>query len=149
MVFYFMGQLSLLNPTLSDILREVEYRKSTKGKMYYAPFDREASNILRQYYVSCLDIFDLSLPFFYKDIKFSDSASRVVVGDYGAYMEFDKVDTSVMRPKFNSNKRPNIKYIWYVFTVYPDSKVYYQLRTVSYADYVVGKWYIDPKEIHQ
>ena len=44
--------------------------------------------------------------------------------------------------------RKKVKYIWYTIPT-ADIKIYWQLRTVSYADYKVKKFYVSPYEIYQ
>lgn len=75
---------------------------------------------------------------------------RVVVGDYGAYVEITPEQmTAILNVPDNQKwrldqeyvKRKNLslKYQWYV---YGDVKVYKQIAGVSYADYKPGMYYI-------
>ena len=41
----------------------------------------------------------------------------------------------------------NIKYYWYSPITGNDVKIYYQQKTVEYADYLVGKYYFSPYEV--
>lgn len=81
---------------------------------------------------------------------------RIVVGDYGAFIEIDPI--SIILPNicvkknqeyriFDSRYSKNVKYFWYTANDDSDIKIYYQKRTVDYADYRVGKYYISPLEI--
>lgn len=83
---------------------------------------------------------------------------RIVVGDYGAYLEIKPNDLIVpLKIKEGQEWRldreylvkheleNNIKYVWYTYI--PTSrtneiKVYYQLNPVKYADYKRGFYYI-------
>jgi hypothetical protein len=75
---------------------------------------------------------------------------RVVVGDYGAYLEFDPEDLLVVKEvpyeqrwrldkAYLERAGLNPKYVWYTVA---GVKCYHQLGTVKYADYKVGKMYI-------
>lgn len=41
----------------------------------------------------------------------------------------------------------HIKYYWYRPITGSDVKIYYQQKTVDYADYLVGKYYFSPYEV--
>ena len=80
--------------------------------------------------------------------------SRVVVGDYGAFVEIPKeyLFDGVLQIRRGTEKRlefPNAKYLW----MCPhfgngeqdvDCKVYKQIKPVSYADYKPGMYYVSP-----
>lgn len=81
---------------------------------------------------------------------------RIVIGDYGAFIEFDSIKAAlsnfiikpgqeyrVFDPKYSSN----IKYQWYTINDGSDIKIYHQVRGVSYADYIPGKYYVSPHEV--
>lgn len=91
--------------------------------------------------------------FFIGNQIFARSYQRVVIGGQGAYIEFDPQDILVRTeccsgqeyrysPKYN-----NCKYYWLCPEGHPQIKLYYQRRIVSYADYKVGKVYVDPKQL--
>ena len=91
------------------------------------------------------------------DISFADAYTRVVVGDYGAYIEFGIEDCDpdklIVQPgqEYRMNNpyyRDKVKYDWLTVKGSACSpKIYHQKRTVSYADYNVGMYYIDPFEV--
>lgn len=80
---------------------------------------------------------------------------RVVIGHYGAFIEIDDCDIVKENIKvapgqeyrLTERYRNNVKYFWN--TTRDDSmcKLYEQQRSVSYADYKPGKWYISPYEV--
>ena len=79
------------------------------------------------------------------------SVDRVVIGDYGAYYEISKnnierkliENTRGQEYRFKDPKyKDKVKYLWLNPKGFPDIKIYYQLKTVSYADYKIGKLYI-------
>ena len=76
--------------------------------------------------------------------------TRVVVGDYGAYVEIAPEDLVVqlqLQPgqewrantAYVTSRQLSIKYLWYHFR---GVKVYFQLAGVKYADYQPGYYYI-------
>ena len=84
------------------------------------------------------------------DVLFAKDYIRVVVGDYGAYVEIEPKDLLVkidiakgqewrLDKVFLEKRSINIKYEWYD---YLGKKVYLQKDTVKYADYKPGYYYI-------
>jgi len=73
----------------------------------------------------------------------SNGYNRIVIGDYGAFIEFDKSKSNLkvksgQEYRFNNPKySENVKYYWLTPKDDSDMKVYFQKRTVSYADYKV------------
>ena len=87
-------------------------------------------------------------------VLLSTGYKRIVIGDYGAYIEFDRLQASVSNfiidksQKYRLSDRfiNNIKYLW-MTTQYNDVKIYYQLRGVTYADYKPNMYYVSPDEV--
>jgi len=75
----------------------------------------------------------------------------VVFGKRGPYLEFEKGnlcwDNIHLKPEHRW--RLTTPYAYYVeyHTIKSDVKIYYQLKTVDYADYLIGKFYISPFEL--
>jgi len=77
---------------------------------------------------------------------------RIVIGDYGAFVEFSEPamrldcmpgqEYRMNDPKYMNN----VKYDW-LTTEKHIARIYHQKRTVSYADYKVGKYYISVHEV--
>lgn len=84
----------------------------------------------------------------------ANSYSRIVIGDYGAYVEFtpEQIVSKdlIIRPgeeyRFEIGFE-SIKYHWYCLRQNYNIKIYYQKRTVPYADYKPGFYYISPSEL--
>lgn len=78
---------------------------------------------------------------------FANSFKRVVHGERGDYVEFerDQIIPNLIS-KFNNDLNESVDY--YYFWLYPETdynvKVYLQLKTVKYADYKVGLYYVSP-----
>lgn len=81
---------------------------------------------------------------------------KYVCGDYGIFLEVDSrdiiKDNIIVKPgeEYRINDiqySVHVKYHWYVpVTGYP-TKIYYQQKTVTYADYLPEKWYFSPYEV--
>lgn len=91
-----------------------------------------------------------------KGIALTHGYTRVVIGDFGAYVEISTEqivkenlivkagqEFRIGDPKY----KDSVKYNWLTVEGDEDVKVYYQKRTVAYADYKVGMIYIDPREL--
>jgi hypothetical protein len=78
--------------------------------------------------------------------------NRIVFGARGPYIEFDPshiIHTNIHIPE-NQLFRisdPRIYYIEFRSCDVAAVKVYYQMRTVAYADYKIGMFYISPLEL--
>lgn len=80
---------------------------------------------------------------------------RIVIGDYGAYIEFTKEQANEIHYKIEKGQEyrlrepyiNNIKYIWLTTRDTSKTKIYAQLRTVTYADYKPNHYYISPYEV--
>ena len=74
---------------------------------------------------------------------------RVVVGDYGAYLEFlpDHLFIGKIEARFGQNPDRPVKYIWMQSKDASQIKIYEQKRRVSYADYKPGLYYIAPQDL--
>lgn len=88
--------------------------------------------------------------YFLDGVKFSNDFERVVHGGRGDYVELTKEQICVdlvskfgqELPKMISNEQ-----FYYYWLVSPNrtEKVYWQVKTVGYADYKPGYYYISPK----
>lgn len=123
----------------------------------YIPLNKIESKIIRNYYLEELnfelkkdvEIFDLIT-----GIKIASGYDRIVVGDYGPYLEINsnqiEFDNLYIKQnqswRLNSEKFKNVKYYWYEIAE-NSAKIYYQISTVKYADYKVGYYYVSPYEI--
>ena len=89
-------------------------------------------------------------------ILVAEGFERVVIGDYGAYIEFrpdHMYRKNIMvkpgqeyRLRKNSIYYNNIKYEWYTVRGF-DIKIYRQVERVDYADYIPGMLYISPHDL--
>jgi hypothetical protein len=80
---------------------------------------------------------------------FAKEYNRVVHGGRGDYVEFskDQILTELISRFSNDLSKNEMGY--YYYWLYPRNcpgvKVYYQLKTVKYADYKVGLYYVSPE----
>lgn len=81
---------------------------------------------------------------------------RIVVGDYGAFIEFDSIQASmelfrikkgqeyrINDPKYSAN----VKYEWLTIEDGSDVKIYRQKKKVFYADYLPDMYYVSVHEV--
>lgn len=82
--------------------------------------------------------------------------SRIVIGDYGAFVEIkpEQIISAALKCKTGEEYRyqderyaKNVKYLWLTPTDDSNCKVYLQSKTVEYADYIPGMYYISPYEV--
>jgi hypothetical protein len=126
----------------------------------YKSLDNATSSSVRRYYID-------SIPSFLKlngdNIKLMDKYGttictkydRIVVGDYGPYIEFSEENTYPQNfrvkkgQEYRSDpKYSNCKYIWLsTKSEKQDTKIYLQKGTVPYADYIPGKYYVCVDEV--
>lgn len=84
------------------------------------------------------------------------SYSRIVIGDYGAFVEIPEADMiqDVLMVEPGQEYRMNdiryssrIKYWWFTCVDGSGIKIYFQVRTVLYADYKVNCFYVSVHDI--
>lgn len=76
---------------------------------------------------------------------------RIVIGGRGPYIEFSDgmlINDTIFIPQEEEWRidNPNCYYIE-CRTKIDNVKIYHQKKTVDYADYKVGKWYISPFDL--
>lgn len=87
----------------------------------------------------------------------SSLTDRVFVcGDYGVFLEANEanmlLENITVKPGEeyridDARYRQHAKYEWLCPSDLSDVKIYHQLKTVTYADYQVGKYYFSPYEV--
>jgi len=127
----------------------------------YPALGKRNSTLVRIFYQKCVQ--SLKIPLHHKQSTrrvflkdgslFAKNYDRVVVGDYGPYMEIDPSDLVGrltvkkgqewrLKPNLENRKCFPLKYEY--FETQLGNMVYKQRGTVKYADYQVGKYYICP-----
>lgn len=88
--------------------------------------------------------------YFLDDVLFANDFERVVHGGRGDYIELTKEQIEVEliskygQPLPDSVSTESFHYYW-LLPNGREEKVYWQIRTVDYADYKIGYYYITPK----
>lgn len=93
-------------------------------------------------------IYDMKENIFLKNgTLFATGYNRIVHGERGDYVEFEK-DQIVPKLISKFGNKPtddlDIYYWWLIPTTDKNTKVYLQKKTVKYADYKIGKYYVSP-----
>ena len=116
--------------------------------------------------ISARSIYNQTIPNFLQNLKnqslytingscICNSFDRIVIGDYGAYIEFSSEqankDLFIIAPGQEYRLEPrysNVKYIWLTIDDNSKIKIYYQKNTVKYADYIPNKYYVSVYEVY-
>lgn len=126
-------------------------------KYKYKPLPGDLSGKYRQYFTEnipawlSVDGSDTTLRTPVGDV-ICNGYDRIVVGDYGAFIEFSEpANEFVVQPgqeyRINDERySKNVKYIWLTIAG-SGVKIYLQKKTVAYADYLPGKYYISVHEV--
>lgn len=83
------------------------------------------------------------------------SYQRIVIGDYGAFVEFEKpANDFIIVPGqeyrvIDERYSKNVKYVWLTINDGSNIKIYHQRKGVSYADYKAGMYYISVHEVFE
>ena len=146
-----MGYNSILTKEEKDLLKEALSRTKKPSLNYYKPFKNNERETLINIYKKCIynRINELCVANLMTKIGIvvSIGFSDIIIGDYGAFFEFNKQDLKCqIKPKFNSTPNRNVKYIWH--EILDGTKVYQQVNTVEYADYKPGKFYIAVEDLY-
>lgn len=86
---------------------------------------------------------------------FAESYQRIVYGDRGPYLEFTREQVLVpLATRFGNpmvlppeDGYPAVYYLWLHPVTDPSTMVYWQARTVAYADYRRGLLYVAPDQL--
>jgi hypothetical protein len=140
------------------------FQQNLALKYKYKKLNQEISKYAQDLYRNNIPIFlningDDNFVLYSKDnTPFSIGYNRIVIGDYGAFIEFDKsqlIKKNIQPKKGQEYRykdlkfRDNVKYYWYTTIDNSDIKIYYQKKIVSYADYLPGMFYVSPLEIKE
>lgn len=128
-------------------------------KYSYQKLPKDLSGKYKQYFIDNIPDF-LSLDgggklFTLKGTLICNSYDRIVVGDYGAFIEFsekpDGIIFSIAPGQeyriYDKQYSKNVKYEWYTIDDGSKVKIYKQKRRVSYADYKPKKYYVSVHEV--
>lgn len=107
-------------------------------------------NVEEGYETDILPLYSLS------GTKIADRYDRVVIGQYGAFIEIDPKDMCMDNIKCEKGQEyrinnpyyaSRVKYQWFTTDDDTHTKLYNQQRGVTYADYQPNRWYVSPYEV--
>lgn len=141
---------------IEDILLLLEDRQLRHSRYYYRPLDPKRSRVIQAYYREQLPAWakvdgDLDAVLVNSEgTVVCEGYIRIVVGDYGAYIEFDEVQQARGAPLdgWDGEAKAN-KYVWLRTKDAAQTKVYYQIQRVKYADYKPGCFYVAPSDVRK
>lgn len=128
-------------------------------KYKYKPLSKDLSQKYRQYFRENIPNFlsesgGKETLFTLNDSPICDGYDRIVIGDYGAFIEFSSIPYLNFAIKqgqeyrvFDERYSKNCKYIWLTIEDGSDIKIYKQKKTVAYADYKPDKFYVSVHEV--
>lgn len=82
-----------------------------------------------------------------------ESYERIVIGDYGAYVEFSSPACAFVIEKGQEYRvdderySKNVKYVWETINDGSHIKIYHQKKPVDYADYKPGMYYVSVHDV--
>lgn len=131
------------------------------NKYKYKKLSDKLSNIARNIYANTIPAFLLSFdktkPLYTLNGSLICSGyDRIVIGDYGAYIEFSSEQANKdlftiatgQEYRIDNLRYANVKYAWLTINDGSQIKIYYQKNTVSYADYKPQYYYISVYEAY-
>lgn len=137
----------------------VNFLKKLADKYQYQPLTEDLSAMVRKIYWDAIPAFlncygdsiDLVTSC---GTKVTTGYKRIVIGDYGAYVEFEDEGGFVVKAgqeyRINDpNFSKRVKYVWLTTRDTSDVKIYLQKKKVSYADYKPRKYYVSVHEVYE
>lgn len=134
---------------------KIEARLAEKYK--YKPLTGDLSEKYRDYFTANVPSFlrlDGGGPLYTRNGSLICNVyQRIVVGDYGAFVEFDVPAAEfVIAPGqeyrvYDERYSKNVKYVWLTIDDGSEIKIYHQRKGVTYADYKPGRYYASVHEV--
>lgn len=131
------------------------------NKYKYKKLSNKLSNIARNIYADTIPAFLLSFDktkslYTLNGSLICNGYDRIVIGDYGAYIEFSSEQANKdlftiaagQEYRIDNLRYANVKYAWLTINDGSQIKIYYQKNTVSYADYKPQYYYISVYEAY-
>ena len=131
------------------------------NKYKYKKLSSKLSNIARNIYANTIPAFLLSFDktkslYTLNGSLICNGYDRIVIGDYGAYIEFSSEQANKdlfavaagQEYRIDNLRYANVKYAWLTINDESQIKIYYQKNTVSYADYKPQHYYVSVYEVY-
>ena len=144
----------------SDIINTLKIEALLAQKYGYRPLPDDLSGKYRNFFTENIPDFlniygDTKTLYTLKHTPVCNGYDRIVVGDYGAFIEFsedaiasDFVIENGQEYRVNDKKySKSVKYVWLTTKDGSHIKIYLQKRKVTYADYRPHKYYIRVHEV--
>lgn len=131
----------------SELAKKYKYKKLPKEESV------KYREIYKQNIPSFLSISGGGKLFTMNGTLLCNNYDRIVIGDYGAFIEFSKPANKLVIEKGQeyrlTEQYKNVKYNWVTINDGSHIKIYHQRKTVIYADYLVGKFYVSVHEVKE
>lgn len=138
-------------------MNTLKHEADLAAKYKYKKLSDEMSERMRKFYID-------NIPGFLhvegggrlcttKGTVICDSYDRIVVGDYGAFVEYTNpvgqyaIEHGQEYRIYDERYKNNVKYEWYTVNDGSHIKIYKQKKGVVYADYLPGKYYVSVHEV--
>ncbi len=131
------------------------------NKYKYKKLSNKLSNIAQNIYADTIPAFLLSFDktkslYTLNGSLICNGYDRIVIGDYGAYIEFSSEQANKdlftvaagQEYRIDNLRYANVKYAWLTINDESQIKIYYQKNTVSYADYKPQYYYVSVYEVY-
>lgn len=124
----------------------------------YKPLPPALSQLQREEYLRTLpswaELDGDDCPIYVGSCLIAHGYSRIVIGDYGAYIEIpphlmvmEHLQIAPGQEYRFSERYQSVKYYWLCPITADYVKIYWQKNTVKYADYIPQMFYISPYEV--
>ena len=137
---------------IDDLTKKYNYKKLPNG-LSEEVRNKYLESLSSEFYDPDEGQYDINM-FTLEGTAIAKGYDRVVIGDYGAFIEIDEKDMLLENIKIRRGQEyryeeryKTCKYYWLTAKDDSDIKIYHQKGTVSYADYLIGKFYVSPYEV--
>lgn len=143
-------------------MNTLKIEKLLAEKYHYKPLPGDLSEKYRNFFLEnipdFLNVEGNSEPLYTKNgSKICDRYERIVIGDYGAFVEFldepSENQFSIQKGQEyrveDEKYKYTVKYVWLTIEDGSGVKIYKQKRRVSYADYLPERYYVSVHECYK
>ncbi len=155
-MFYLFVKSRLLTidmRNLKEIIEDIESRTVKGAENFYKPLENEQEReVLYEWYRDGLIIPENGsnkIIINNSNTIIASGYDRIVIGDFGPYVEIskDQIYFDNIKPKWSMTPNRPVKYIWMETNDLLKTKIYFQKGRVKYADYKPEFFYVDPNDV--